>query len=72
MDTMDTISIDRVIAAVQRTSHLPLFDMFSNFPELYEIRAQFREESERRKLREILHNSIGRCPIGDQGYFAKS
>ena len=62
------MTIDRIIAAVQRSTHLKHWEMGRDFPELFEVRAGMRQESDVWELRTRLHEILGRCPICDRQF----
>jgi hypothetical protein len=62
------MTIERVIAAVQRSSHMTRRKMSLVYPELFEIAVEINLELIRWEVASRKHEILGRCPLGDRQF----
>jgi hypothetical protein len=62
------MTIERIIAAIQRTTHLKRWELVRDYPEVFSIKAEFNAERDLWGLKSRLHEIIGRCPLSDRQF----
>ena len=60
------MTIERIIAAIQRSTHLKRGELVRNYPEVFSIKVKFNEERDLWELRSRMHDIVGRCPLSDR------
>jgi hypothetical protein len=62
------MTIERVIAAVQRSTHMTRRKMSLVYPELFKIRFDLELEQIRWEVASRKHEILGRCPLDDRQF----
>jgi hypothetical protein len=62
------MTIDRIIAAIQRSTHFKRRELARAYPELMAIRWEVELETVRWEVASRKHEILGRCPLGDRQF----